>query len=197
MAIYETFEYAFCYNEEKEEERKRLAVARSLQSDRRAQDGNVSGGGVNATESTRLLDAEEIPMETFTVVDGGSTSLPQIMDAGDNPAFEQGGNIRQGSCFEETDFICDVPRMSAEENGKSKDLFAWCGADTMLLVDVHEDRASGETAVPWSRPTFNFIVLDSADVIVFNDRNLPLFINIMGYFYYLTINVYVCDKFFN
>ncbi len=64
MAVYESLEYLLCYNEEKREQRR--IMLRQLRDQRRADTNPAIENLEHAGESTRLLTAEEIQMESFS-----------------------------------------------------------------------------------------------------------------------------------
>ena len=67
MCVYETLEYALCYNDEKKEHRRKLKLAaRARQLANETQPDSVNSDDI--TESSRLLQMEEIPMETVSVM---------------------------------------------------------------------------------------------------------------------------------
>ena len=65
LAFYETFEYAFCYDDEKKEHRRRMKLA--LRAQKMARDNSNSSISSNsgANENTRLIPNECIPMQTL------------------------------------------------------------------------------------------------------------------------------------
>ena len=67
MSLYESFEYIFCYNEEKKEHKRqmRLAARAHREAQRQGQQQQQGQSEDNTGESTRLLDAEEIPLQTI------------------------------------------------------------------------------------------------------------------------------------
>ncbi len=65
MAIYESMEYMCCYDDEKKKHKKHL---KQLARERQCIEGTNSSraeSSENTSESTRLLDAEDIPMQTL------------------------------------------------------------------------------------------------------------------------------------
>ena len=67
MSLYESFEYMFCYNEEKKEHKRQMrrAARAHREAQRQGRQQQQSQSEDNTGESTRLLDAEEIPLQTI------------------------------------------------------------------------------------------------------------------------------------
>lgn len=75
LAVYETFEYLFCYDDEKREHKRLLLLfARAKKESERIMQ-EESG------EQTRLLDAEEIPMETLPSGTNVRSDYEEISDS--------------------------------------------------------------------------------------------------------------------
>ncbi|XP_071095808.1 proprotein convertase subtilisin/kexin type 7-like [Haliotis cracherodii] len=64
MTVYESLEYAMCYNDEKKEHRAKMKLAARAQRLANQNSDNINPDDVN--ESTGLLQSEEIPMQTFS-----------------------------------------------------------------------------------------------------------------------------------
>ena len=77
MSLYESFEYIFCYNEEKKEHKRqmRLAARAHREAQRNGQQQQQGQSEDNTGESTRLLDAEEIPLQTVPPSSYNSSSV--------------------------------------------------------------------------------------------------------------------------
>ena len=78
MAVYETLEYMCCYGEEKAEYKKQLRLAQQRTAQERQNSEDVAScshtDSEGQGESTRLLDAEEIPLEMLPSTLGQQTS---------------------------------------------------------------------------------------------------------------------------
>ena len=77
MSLYESFEYMFCYNEEKKEHKRQMrrAARAHREAQRQGQQQQQSQSEDNTGESTRLLDAEEIPLQTIPPSSYNSSSV--------------------------------------------------------------------------------------------------------------------------
>ena len=81
LALYDTFEYACCYNDEKRKTMREWLLRR-MQNEADANSiaamnaGDTVGTANSVTEMTRLIGAEEIAMETFSA----SSSSTLLMD---------------------------------------------------------------------------------------------------------------------
>ena len=64
MSLYESLEYMLCYNDEKKEHKRQLLAAARQHRQQQRQD-QIQTAPENSGESTRLLDAEEIPLQTL------------------------------------------------------------------------------------------------------------------------------------
>jgi len=74
MALYETFEYIFCYNEEKEEQSKTLKLLKRAHrlAARHLYRGHSSSN--NSQETVGLLSEESIPLDTFQSINSNDVS---------------------------------------------------------------------------------------------------------------------------
>ena len=112
MAIYESLEYSFCYDEEKKEHIKQMKqYARAqLASETYGQSPSTSLAG-DASESTRLLDAEEIPLDPIISTPSDITQDLQC-DSSCEDAYsgrpDRHPDVEENVLFDQSDMFGDV-----------------------------------------------------------------------------------------
>ncbi|XP_041373167.1 proprotein convertase subtilisin/kexin type 7-like [Gigantopelta aegis] len=138
MCVYETLEYAFCYNDEKKEHRRKLKLAaRAQRLADRSRPEPVNSDDI--TESTGLLQAEDIPMETFPLMSSSATAI----NTGANNSYDNmqdGGEFLSNRVDNCTDARSHLLSSVREDGGLLSNRVDNCtDARSDLLSSVRED----------------------------------------------------------
>lgn len=188
MAIYESLEYLFCYNEEKTETSKlRKLVTRAHRLARNAL-GSDTDNRNNISESTGLL-TEEIPMQMLSSEGQGSRL--------ENPRSENTRSYRSNA--DESHHGASSVSGHEETLGNSIEVEAETSLDTALLVQCHTDssKSSGQceksrtssivdrviNAIFPKKKSLKYIPLetcdnsDSEETVIFQQNNDPVVVN--------------------